>query len=882
MKSLQRVASFLAFFCLCASATWLLFSEELLEAYYVVRWGGGSECYRQVADVPDGSICLARWEDRKKDTLNVRYYSREGKRLASWKVSVPEEVSSLDFFLPVDRDTALVGLYSDYENPDDGWWYQRSILTICVARSSGELTQLYSESSNRDTGMDCVADLRVSSGMNSLNGAELAVLHGDELIRCSWDRKENVMTHMSMGTYPNALCAAILPDGSAVVGGEDFLQFGDNVVSLPGHEATSITVSERGLYIFDDAKHQISYSDFTGMDYYVVNVLGERMGGDTMAFGSTNWRVLTDWVLTERGTLLSLRDGNTVYEADRDNIRQIPVHAPTYVCVMQLAAAVAADLLLSLLLCLYFFVARKGRMSLALHWGFVVFALAFSFWTAYANFYIAPAARKSLMDMRETFVLTSVDVAFSSGGATDDKQRSSQVAEALEYTGLHHVDVHMLHESENGWITQDGEHAKMMHGFSEELMRMMVENDYSSYVYMPSYDTSSFWAVEKVPGGYVYVYAASMSDDEIRSTVAYRTSRIIVAVMGSIAFACFVAIHLDVRRIAKGVERYAGEQEWKRVEVQSEDELTGIASTLNALAEERAARRRENDRQVESYRRFVPEQVLSLLGKSTILEVDKTTVASRRMAFLSVRFRFPQEFYSARGRQIFEEVNRVLERTVDLAAQKGGTVFNFSNNGFDVVMEAEPERAASTAVAISQAALAINEEAKSIGGQPVKLRVALDMGELTLGVVGNDELLMPAALSTSIARIEALLALCDCLDASILCTDSVSQGTKAYGSRYMGKCCVDGTEVRVSEIYDGDAYELRKNKSASARRFAEGVSLLYTGGVEQAKRVFLELVHETPDDGGARYYLYLADRIERVPDTVCELNAAFKEIWTAR
>lgn len=65
---------------------------------------------------------------------------------------------------------------------------------------------------------------------------------------------------------------------------------------------------------------------------------------------------------------------------------------------------------------------------------------------------------------------------------------------------------------------------------------------------------------------------------------------------------------------------------------------------------------------------------------------------------------------------------------------------------------------------------------------------------------------------------------------------------------------------------------MRKGKAQTVQRFSQGVYALYSGETGQAKRTFLELVHDNPADGGARYYLYLADRMERDPELVCGLN----------
>ena len=872
--------AFICFLALSASLALALFGNDLWEYYNVLRWGGGSECYLKVAHGNSSDICLARWENRERHILNLRFYSHEGKRLANWNVTVPQNADKLASIYPYDRATVLLGFYLSETDETTGLKKDNTALAIYSGHESGMLTTLYYNDCSGESGMERCGDQYICSYLPGIDEVDIAIIDGERILKCVWDSKNDVMTRTDMGDSDGALCAAVMPDGSIVTGGKGYLSFSNHSIVLNNQMVNCIEVTGKGLYYSDIHNAQIGFCDLEGKNVNTTGVFRDRISNSTSAFGHNECRLLTDWSITDGGGLLCLQNGNTVFEAQRDGIKQIPVHTPTWFCVTMLVLAAFGTVLLSMLMYAYFFVLRKGKMSLALHWGFVVLSVAFSFWVLFNKLYISPNALEYILDMRRDFAVSAINTVFSEDYNNDEEVRVLRIAEMLERTGYSDVSVYLLkpEDGDGGWITERGLSAEMLPGFSEDLMEQLRDDDETNLAYIPEFDTSRFWLSEKLGDYYVLVNSANVSDTEIRGTTAFRAFSIVVIVFSLITISCLFAIHGDVRKLARGVERYSGDQEWKDVVLDSDDELAGMAATMNALAKEREAQRRENNRQVESYRRFVPEKVLSLLGKSTILEVDKSTVASRRMAFLSVRFRLPEEYYSNGGRRIFEEVNRVLEHTVDVVSQKGGTVFNFSNNGYDVVMEAEPELAASTAVAISQAALAMNEQAEEMNWPKFKLRIALDMDEMTLGVVGNEELLMPAAVSSSLVRLEEMLGICECIDANILCTESIVQGARDYGSRYVGKCRVDGADVRVNEIFDGDPYELRKSKQSSSKRFSEAVLLLYGGKAPQAKRIFLELVHESPSDGGARYYLYLADRIEHLPGTPCVLSRTLADI----
>ena len=135
------------------------------------------------------------------------------------------------------------------------------------------------------------------------------------------------------------------------------------------------------------------------------------------------------------------------------------------------------------------------------------------------------------------------------------------------------------------------------------------------------------------------------------------------------------------------MERLAAGERQVRVQVGGGDELESLADDVNALS---AALQNVEVRQQElaqTYRRFVPERILSLLGKTSIQEVDKQTFVSRNLAAMMLSFRFPPQVYEKSGRELFDNINEIFERTASIVTRKGGAVFNFAYDGYDAVFE---------------------------------------------------------------------------------------------------------------------------------------------------------------------------------------------------
>ena len=180
-----------------------------------------------------------------------------------------------------------------------------------------------------------------------------------------------------------------------------------------------------------------------------------------------------------------------------------------------------------------------------------------------------------------------------------------------------------------------------------------------------------------------------------------------------------------------------------RVVISGGDELASLADDVNALSRALQDVDRQQSELAQSYRRFVPERVLSLLGKTSILEVDKQTFVSRHLAAMMLWFRFPDQVYEKSGRELFDNINEILERTASIVTQKGGAVFNFAYNGYDAVFEGGSAAAVSTAVAVQQEILDLNREREAAGRPPVVVHIALDEGNVMLGVVGDENQIEP-------------------------------------------------------------------------------------------------------------------------------------------
>ena len=847
MRAIRRVVSFLAALLLLGCAVFLAARPALREWISVLQSGRGLDTYESLGASSGGMAAAADWTEAG---VRLTCFSTQGEPMGQWTVQLPQEEAggTIGAVYPVREDLAFLAVYD--ENAQH--------LTLYRATSGEQPERLLRETCRGASSAARRDGTRLYGFSQDGEEISFALLSDGEIQACRCGAESGGVEHTALETDGGASGAAVLPDGTLALGGEGWLTLGGEASSadLTGQTVGQLTRTGSGLYYVDTTTLRVWYADLTGSGARQVLSLAETVRGHR----------LTGWSLTAQGALLLL-DGRTLYYVDESGAadRTELLCGSRAAAGARLAGTALGVLLAAVLLWYLACGARRGRMPLAVYWGGCLIALTLAAAVALQESVLLPAGRQTALESDRAAVEGVVRLSVTASDVTDP-DLLEQLARAMEAGGqCRNIAGAAARQTESGWLTREGTLAVTEGGFDPSLADRAVEA--GTAVHLEN-GTFQFALAQGE-----WVLCLTMETDEAEDSALFRSVAAGLALVTAAAFLALLLVNRDVRRLAWGMEHLSDSGRSGRLRLATGDELEGMASTLNSLAASLESRDREREALAQSYRRFVPEPVLGLLGKQSILEVDKNTFASRRMAVMMVWFTFPDPVYnSANSRLLFDSVNQVIERTASIAAQKGGTVFNYAYNGYDVVMEEDLRRVVSTAVAIQQEVLALNELRSREGLPAVTLRIALDVGDVLVGVVGDSTRMEPTTISSSFSTVRELIDLCGRLDAGILCTEAIIAGAEGYGSRYLGKCWMNQVPIRVYEIFDGDPYGIRKGKESTVRQFSRGVLQLYSGDTAEAKRIFLELAHDNPGDGGARYYLYLADRLDAQPDLPCGLN----------
>jgi class 3 adenylate cyclase/HAMP domain-containing protein len=388
-------------------------------------------------------------------------------------------------------------------------------------------------------------------------------------------------------------------------------------------------------------------------------------------------------------------------------------------------------------------------------------------------------------------------------------------------------------------------------------------------------DENGYWMFAMGPlwyqGHVVGIYETGVDRTGYQQT----RNRLFVTIAETIAAATILVVLLflfltyhfmsPIRVLRQSVSEMASGSWDTVVDINTRDEVSDLGDRFNIMSEYIRGYINELTGLNDSYYRFVPLKFLEFLGKRSILEVQLGDQTSREMGVL---FSSIRSFYSMSARmdpeQNFNFVNAYLKRIGTVIRQNGGLIDEYLGEGIRALFPNDPEEALKAAVAMREQLRWFNEERRAGGGEPVDIGIGINWGSVRLGIIGEEQRLAGTVISDSVNLAAMLERLTEKVGASILITDGAFQ---LIGNRtiYLHRCLGmirlgEKTEaVKLYDIFEGDADEVRTAKHDTKDIFERGVALFQEGSFYDARACFVDVIQQNRSDLMARIYFYLCD-----------------------
>lgn len=315
-----------------------------------------------------------------------------------------------------------------------------------------------------------------------------------------------------------------------------------------------------------------------------------------------------------------------------------------------------------------------------------------------------------------------------------------------------------------------------------------------------------------------------------------------------------------IRILRSGVAAVAEGQWDTHVDIKSNDEVFDLASTFNDMSTSIRNYMEHIEELNVSYRRFVPEQFLTFLGKESVTTTRLGDQVAQEMTILFSDIRsFTELSERMTPKENFDFLNNYLSRVGPYIRNNDGFIDKYIGDAIMALFPRTPDDAVRAAISIKHALRAFNEEQRDSDEVAIDIGIGIHTGTLMVGILGESERMQGTVISDDVNVAARLESLTKQFAAGVLISgesfDRLEE-TERYLYRRVGKAQVKGRSqaLRVYEILDGEPSERRMSKVRTQPELETALEHYTEGNLAAAQRGFEAVLREDPLDSVAAVY----------------------------
>ena len=268
--------------------------------------------------------------------------------------------------------------------------------------------------------------------------------------------------------------------------------------------------------------------------------------------------------------------------------------------------------------------------------------------------------------------------------------------------------------------------------------------------------------------------------------------------------------------------------------------------------------------------RFVPNEFLNALGKSSITEVALGDNIEKEVTvfFADIRnFTALSELMTPE--ENFQFVNVFNNRTGPIIQRNNGFINQYLGDGIMAIFPDSPADTLRAAIEMQQALHIYNKQQVQKGQTPIKVGMGMHTGSLIMGITGDEHRLDATTISDSVNSASRIENLTKHYGNSILLSEvslKKLDNPEEFHIRYLGQVQVKGKQnlLKIYECFDGDVTEMFELKLATLAKFNTGIKHYFNQSFSKAVLDFEKVVKHNPKDKTATLFLHKAKQLEKV------------------
>lgn len=258
---------------------------------------------------------------------------------------------------------------------------------------------------------------------------------------------------------------------------------------------------------------------------------------------------------------------------------------------------------------------------------------------------------------------------------------------------------------------------------------------------------------------------------------------------------------------------------------------------------------------------FVPRDLISFLGKASLLDVELGDQVEKTMSVVFTDIRnFTRLSESMTPQQTFNMINSYLSAMNPVISAHHGIIDKYMGDAIMALFPTSADDALKSALSMLARLDEYNAGRTRAAYPPIRIGIGVNTGRLMLGVIGGGNRMEGTVISHAVNLASRLQTLTKTFGTPLLISEHTLYSLaepQCFSVRHLGRVNVPGTihTESVYEVFDHDAIDIKARKNRSLKKFEEAVAYYHLRAAARAKPMLEEIVRDNPGDTPASVYL---------------------------
>lgn len=262
-----------------------------------------------------------------------------------------------------------------------------------------------------------------------------------------------------------------------------------------------------------------------------------------------------------------------------------------------------------------------------------------------------------------------------------------------------------------------------------------------------------------------------------------------------------------------------------------------------------------------AFGRLIPHQLLELMGRNSILDVELGDQFERKLTIMCTDIRdFTMLSENMTPQENFDFLNAYLAQMEPVISEHGGIIDKYIGDSILALFTRGADDALSGAIHMFEKLEKYNSGRARAGYKPLQIGVGLNTGLVMIGTVGGANRMETTVIGDAVNLTSRIEGATKTYYTPLL----ISQNTlydlavpEKYDIRFLDRIRVKGKTQPLSiyEVFDNDPVKLRDGKRADKVKFETAVAYYHMKDIAMAMNLFTECLEKTPKDIPAHIYL---------------------------